>query len=629
MPPVPPSADHPPLPTSSHVDLPLTSSPSRRSSSSTASSTTGTLADAVSTTAQSTREGVAASVAGARAPARRGRKEVAAGRGGAVGDGDIVDKEGMPRVKRAVTTGTLAPPPYTIHSLQMRWFIVALVSLAGLFSPLSGNIYFPVIPAISRDLDVSVELINVSVVVYMVVQGVAPSFFGAICDVLGRRPVYLFTFIIYLGACAGLANAHTYWLLLVLRCVQAAGSSSVIAIGSGSIGDIAPPKDRGMFIAAFGLGPMVGPCIGPVVGGLLADAFGWQSLFWFLFAFGAVVLVLLALVLPETLRSLVGNGSIPARGINRSLISIWQEHRRRKELGDAAEPDLASLAARPPKKGWHDVKPFAPLKMFLETDVFFVLTFNAICYSLFYCVTTSTGTLFQTTYNLNESELGLCFLANGVGCLLATFVNGPRLTADYKHVARQVEQKRLEEGVSIEQQEQERKKDQNDLSTFPIEHARLRSLPYFFFGLVASTIVYGWVVDKGVHLSVPLIMQFIVGLTVTSVMNGVNTLLVDLYPGQSASAIAANNLYRCLCGAAATGFIDPLLKRLDPGWAFTMLSLVTCLFAPLMILEYRNGMRWRAERRARLARQAYKADERAREKGRALELEREGDKRAS
>lgn len=44
------------------------------------------------------------------------------------------DGPGMPSVKRAVTTGTLAPPPYTVHSLRMRWFIVALVSLAGLFS---------------------------------------------------------------------------------------------------------------------------------------------------------------------------------------------------------------------------------------------------------------------------------------------------------------------------------------------------------------------------------------------------------------------------------------------------------------------------------------------------------------
>lgn len=231
--------------------------------------------------------------------------------------------------------------------------------------------------------------------------------------------------------------------------------------------------------------------------GSLTNFIRRRSLFWFLFAFGAVVLVLLVLVLPETLRSLVGNGSIPARGINRSLVSIWQDHRRRKALGDLAEPDAASLAARPPKKGWKDVQPFAPLKMFREKDVFLVLTFNAVCYtcvsrfgvcarqptspsltarSLFYCVTTSTGTVFQTTYNLSESELGLCFLANGVGCLLATFINGPRLTADYKHVARQVEQKRLAEGVSLEEQEKQRKRDQNDLSTFPIEHARLRSM---------------------------------------------------------------------------------------------------------------------------------------------------------
>lgn len=147
-------------------------------------------------------------------------------------------------------------------------------------------------------------------------------------------------------------------------------------------------------MSVFGLGPMVGPCIGPIIGGLLAQRFGWQcvapsssssalfprsdaalvrhrSLFWFLFAFGAFALVLIVLFLPETLRSLVGNGSIPARGINRSLVSVWQEHQRRKRAGkDGAEPDEASLAARPPKKGWRDVRPFAPLKMFLEKDVF-------------------------------------------------------------------------------------------------------------------------------------------------------------------------------------------------------------------------------------------------------------------
>lgn len=40
----------------------------------------------------------------------------------------------MPAVKRSTTTATTVTPRYTIHSPRMRWFIVGLVSLAGLMS---------------------------------------------------------------------------------------------------------------------------------------------------------------------------------------------------------------------------------------------------------------------------------------------------------------------------------------------------------------------------------------------------------------------------------------------------------------------------------------------------------------
>lgn len=79
---------------------------------------------------------------------------------------------------------------------------------------------------------------------------------------------------------------------------------------------------------------------------------------------------------------------------------------------------------------------------------------------------------------MNETSLGLCFIANGVGCLAATFVNGPRLTHDYKVVQRQVERKKEVEGRG-EERARRRKKDQNDLSDFPIERARLRSMRAF------------------------------------------------------------------------------------------------------------------------------------------------------
>lgn len=62
-------------------------------------------------------------------------------------------------------------------------------------------------------------------------QGLSPSLWGSLADQWGRRPVYLCTMVVYLGANIGLALAPNYPALLVLRMLQAFGSSSVIAIG--------------------------------------------------------------------------------------------------------------------------------------------------------------------------------------------------------------------------------------------------------------------------------------------------------------------------------------------------------------------------------------------------------------
>lgn len=89
----------------------------------------------------------------------------------------------------------------------------------------SSNLYH------SKDFGVSSVLVNFTVTVFMIVQGIAPSFWGALADHWGRRPVYLATMIIYVGACSGLAFTTTFPVFLVMRGVQAFGSSSVVAIG--------------------------------------------------------------------------------------------------------------------------------------------------------------------------------------------------------------------------------------------------------------------------------------------------------------------------------------------------------------------------------------------------------------
>ena len=117
--------------------------------------------------------------------------------------------------------------------------------------PYSANIYFPAIPTLADDFHKSLELINLTVTMYMIFQGLckstlsyrqlyrvaytiftAPTFWGTMADRYGRRMMFAACLILLSLSCVGLALTPTnaYWLLMVLRCVQAAGSASTIAL---------------------------------------------------------------------------------------------------------------------------------------------------------------------------------------------------------------------------------------------------------------------------------------------------------------------------------------------------------------------------------------------------------------
>jgi MFS family permease len=119
------------------------------------------------------------------------------------------------------------------------------------------------------------------------IRSSAPLAWGTLADRIGRRPLFLLCLFLLSASCIGLALVPTnaYWLLMVLRCLQAAGSASTVALGqdsrfsggnrrlnpptaAGCMGDIATPAERGGFFGFSGIGTLLGPAIGPVIGGM-------------------------------------------------------------------------------------------------------------------------------------------------------------------------------------------------------------------------------------------------------------------------------------------------------------------------------------------------------------------------
>ena len=62
----------------------------------------------------------------------------------------------------------IVEPPYSSSGKGAKIFIVACVSAAAFFSPVSSNIYFPALNVLAAELNVSNTLINLTLTSFLV-----------------------------------------------------------------------------------------------------------------------------------------------------------------------------------------------------------------------------------------------------------------------------------------------------------------------------------------------------------------------------------------------------------------------------------------------------------------------------
>ncbi|KAL7938180.1 major facilitator superfamily domain-containing protein [Trichoderma chlorosporum] len=461
--------------------------------------------------------------------------------------------------------------PYSIFSGRMKIWITIMATVASVVSPMTAHIYFPALDAIAEDLNVTNSLINFTLTSYMIFQGISPTIFGDFGDMAGRRPAFIVAFIIYLCANIGLALQRDYAALLVLRCLQSAGSSGTLALSYAVVADITPTAERGKYMGFVSVGINIGPAIGPVIGGLLSQYLGWPSIFWFCAIFVAVWLIPWVTTVPEMCRNVVGNGTIPPQSWNITLV----EFLKRRKSGERRESG--------PKRRMRFPNPLGTLLITFDKQMSQILLIAAIIYCNFILVAATLSTLFAEIYNYNELEVGLCFLPYGLGCCLTVVLQGYVVDWNYRRIAKKL-------GVDPSHGRR------NEIGDFPIESARIQPIYPCLLAGAAAVIGYGWALQAETSVAVPLVLLFAIGMLVPSTFSILNTLIVDLYPGSPATAAAANNLVRCLLGAAATAVVDYMINAMGLGWCFTFLALLMVACLPWLRFIEKRGPRWRAEK---------------------------------
>ena len=484
-------------------------------------------------------------------------------------------------------------PSYTVFGIHQKRFIVFMAAFAGLFSSLSANMYFPALNSLSAALHVSDELIALTLTSYMIFQGLAPTIYGDLADMTGRRPVYILGFVIFIAANVGLALQKSYAALFILRCLQSTGSSGTIALGNGVVADVSSMAERGVYMGFVVSGTMIGPAIGPILGGVLSQFLGWRSIFWFLVILSVAFLVPLLVAFPETSRHIVGNGSIPPQRWNMSIFNYLKSHKTDRRALEAAQeakqPVKPETSASKRTLKWPN--PLKAVHILMEKDVAMILIYNALVYTAYFDVTTSLPVLFGEIYGFNDLQIGLSFIPYGAGCVVASLLCGRLIDFNYKRMAKL-------NNITIDRTRG------NDLRNFPIEEARVQVIyPLVALG-IAALVAYGWVLQFEVPLAAPLILLFIIGLCLVGGYDVMCVMLVDLYPESPATATAANNLVRCLVGAGGTGVIIQMIKSMGRGWCFTFIAAVLILASPMLWVEVKWGPRWREERRVRVENEA-------------------------
>ena len=169
-------------------------------------------------------------------------------------------------------------------------FILLFLGLLSAFGPFVMDMYLPTLPAMSVYFRTTSSMVQLGQTTSMAGLAAGQLFFGPLSDKYGRRPVLSVALMLFLLSTAGCIFSENILQFITLRFLQGVSGAGGVVLSRSIAADKYSARELAGVLAVIGGINGVATVAAPIAGGFLADASGWQGIFWSLFLLGTILL---------------------------------------------------------------------------------------------------------------------------------------------------------------------------------------------------------------------------------------------------------------------------------------------------------------------------------------------------
>lgn len=441
---------------------------------------------------------------------------------------------------------------------NMKRGFVAMILCLYTFAVYTGSaIYTSGEEGVIREFGVSATAASLPLSLYVLAYGIGPLLFAPLSEIplIGRSPVYITTFLVFVIISFPTAVVNNFAGLLVLRFLQGFFGSPCLANGGATMQDMYSllklPYAMTMWVAAA----YCGPALGPLLSGFAVMAKGWRWSLWEIVWIAGPVLIGMFIMMPET--------STPNILLRRAarLRQLTGDNR----LKSQSEIDQKGLD---PTAVMIDAL-IKPLEITIKDPaIAFVNLYTSLVYGIYYSFFEVFPLVYPVMYGFSSGTVGVLFLCILVACGIGMLTYIAYL---YYYLVPDI----LKNGMRAQE-------------------SRLQPALIGAFGPPIGLFIFAWTARPDIHWIVSTIGITIYAATVFVVMQCVFVYVPLSYPKYAASLFAGNDFFRSALACGSILFARPLFINLGIDKGVTLLAGLSTLGIIGMFTLYYFGAGLRA-----------------------------------